>query len=67
MQIQVNGELRDVQPGETVADLLVSLDIETQNLAIEYNGDFLDERMDLSAVELGEDDQLEIVRFVGGG
>lgn len=67
MQIQVNGEMQEVEPGETVADLLLELGVQPENLAIEHNGEFLDEGADLSAVELDEDDQLEIVRFVGGG
>lgn len=67
MQIQVNGEMQDVDAGETLADLLHGLEVSPRNIAIEYNGEFLDETADLGAVELEEDDQLEIVRFVGGG
>ena len=66
MQITVNGEPRQAKPGDTLIALLERLGIKPRNLAIEYNGDLLDE-YGLDGVVLKEGDKLEIVRFVGGG
>lgn len=66
MEIKLNGETRQIEPGETLAGLLARLGIENRNLAIEYNGDFLEcDALDSQTIHDG--DTLEIVRFVGGG
>lgn len=66
MEIKLNGETRQIEPGLTIAGLLGQLGIENRNLAIEYNGDFLEgDAADRQAINDG--DTLEIVRFVGGG
>lgn len=66
MEIKLNGETRQIEPGLTIAGLLGQLGIENRNLAIEYNGDFLEEG-DAERQEIKAGDTLEIVRFVGGG
>lgn len=66
MEIKVNGETRQIEGGVTIGGLLERLGIENRNLAVEYNGDFLACEA-LAAQEIKEGDQLEIVRFVGGG
>ncbi len=66
MEIAVNGERQEVEPGTTIAELLARLGIEPRNLAVEHNGEFVDEG-ELAAAHLKAGDTLEIVRFVGGG
>jgi sulfur carrier protein len=66
MEIKVNGEVREVAVGLTIECLLAELEIENRCVAIEHNGQFL-EGDQVSTVALSEGDQLEIVRFVGGG
>ena len=65
MEIKINGEIRQVNAGLTVAALLAGLGIEPKNLAIERNGEFLNEHE--YEISLTDGDKLEIVRFVGGG
>lgn len=66
MEIKLNGKPQTVDGAATVGQLLGQLGIEMRNLAVEHNGDFLDES-DLAQATLKDGDTLEIVRFVGGG
>jgi thiamine biosynthesis protein ThiS len=67
MNIKINGETRTVEEGATLAAVMESLQIPAGNLAIEHNGEFLDDGADLGDVTIKAGDTLEIVRFVGGG
>lgn len=67
MDIKINGEIREASDGITLAALLDDLDIPPRNLAIEHNGEFVDDGADLTAIVVQSGDTLEIVRFVGGG
>jgi thiamine biosynthesis protein ThiS len=64
--IQVNGEPRDVAPGSTVADLVRSLCLHPEQVAVERNGRIV-RRAEHAATVLAERDVLEIVTLVGGG
>ena len=66
MQITVNGERRDVAGPLTVDALLQALKLDPRLVVVEHNRRIL-KRPDLSAVTIQADDQLEIVRIVGGG
>ncbi|HOE97099.1 MAG TPA: sulfur carrier protein ThiS [Candidatus Sumerlaeota bacterium] len=66
MRIRVNGESREVDQASSLLDLLRQIGLEVRNLAIEHNGEFVEEDR-LGEVTLNEGDTLEIVRFVGGG
>ncbi len=66
MKIQVNGEAKEVEGGATVADLLESLGLEVNGLAVAVNMDIV-RRGDYAAVKFSEGDEIEIVRAVGGG
>jgi sulfur carrier protein len=66
MEIKVNGETIEIEDGLAIGQLLAQLNIENRNLAIEYNGEFLDGE-DLEKIVIAGGDKLEIVRFVGGG
>jgi sulfur carrier protein len=66
MQIFVNGENREIQPGTTVAQLLEELGIQARHAAVEINMELVP-RAQHTEHCLAEGDRLEIVTLVGGG
>ena len=66
MEIQVNGEARQVPDGETVGGLLDSLDLDPRAVVVERNRQIL-RGEDREAQPLEPGDEIEIVQFVGGG
>ncbi len=66
MQITVNGELREVTEGATLAGLVEQLALAPERLALELNFEVV-RRADWPRVTLAEGDRVEIVHFVGGG
>lgn len=66
MQILVNGEPRDMQPGTTVSGLLQQLDMQSRLVAVERNGELIP-RTRHAECELQPGDRVEIVTLVGGG
>ena len=66
MQIQINGELREVPDGMKVPALLVQLGLHAGRVAIERNLEILP-RSAWENTLLVAGDRLEIVHFVGGG
>lgn len=66
MQIQLNGEPYELPAGESVADLLVRLDLTGRRLAVELNRDIVP-RSAHATTELTEGDHVEVVHAIGGG
>ncbi len=66
LAITVNGEMRRIEAGSSVADLVESLGIPLKKVAVERNLDIVP-RSTLGDVALADGDVLEIVHFVGGG
>lgn len=66
VQIQVNGEPREVPDAFTVAELLVQLELQPRYLAVERNL-ILIPREEHANCQLEAGDRLEIVTLVGGG
>ena len=66
LQISVNGEKRSVAFGETLESLLLSLGIAGGKVAVERNK-AIAPRSQYADIVLEDGDELEIVRFVGGG
>ncbi|BDG74627.1 sulfur carrier protein ThiS [Roseomonas fluvialis] len=64
--ITVNGEARDIAPGDTVAALLRAIGLDTRKVAVERNEEIVP-RSTYDSVALGPGDRLEIVHFIGGG
>ncbi|MGQ0811386.1 MAG: sulfur carrier protein ThiS [Nitrospiraceae bacterium] len=64
--IQVNGESRQADDGQTVAGLLEELSIRPDRVAVELNLEILDRR-DFERHGLRNGDRLEIISFIGGG
>ena len=66
MKIRVNGDPLEV-PGElTVLQLLERLEIDPRIVAVEHNLTIL-KRDRYATTTIAEGDEVEIVRFVGGG
>lgn len=66
VEITVNGERRSVPAGQTILELLASLGIPPERVAIEFNREIL-RREHWGSTALHGGEQLEIVHFVGGG
>ena len=66
MHIQVNGKSEECNEGLSLAALLQKLEIQAETVAVEVNLTIIsrDKRADY---ELKEGDEVEIVKFVGGG
>ena len=66
LTITLNGDPRRVAAGSSVADLLASLNLPAEKVAVERNLAIVP-RSTFADVVLAEGDALEIVHFVGGG
>ena len=66
MKLTLNGQVRDVESGATLSDLLASLQLPEKLVLVELNGHAV-QRTDFAATKLDEADAIEIVRMVGGG
>lgn len=66
MEIEVNGERREAPEGSSLSDLVASLSLSPERLAIERNREVIP-RAAWSETLLGHGDKIEIVHFVGGG
>jgi thiamine biosynthesis protein ThiS len=66
VKITLNGEPRDIEPGDTVHSLLVRLGIDPRRVAVERNLEILPRSL-FEQTALSGGDRLEIVHFVGGG
>jgi len=66
MQIQLNGEAREVPDGMNVSGLLAHLGLNPARVAIERNLEILP-RGQWPATDVSAGDRFEIVQFVGGG
>ncbi|MDQ3674658.1 MAG: sulfur carrier protein ThiS [Gemmatimonadota bacterium] len=65
--LTVNGARREIPEGTSLADFLVSLELDPRLVVIEHNGAILRDRDSFGRVSLARNDTLEIVHFVGGG
>lgn len=66
MRLTINGEIRDVPPGLTLAGVVEHLGLTDGPVAIERNREVVP-RAEHGSVRAEEGDVLEIVHFVGGG
>jgi len=66
VKILVNDESRDLPPETTVADLLRSLALHEQRVAVRGNGQIC-QRAEHAARRLADSDRVDIVQMVGGG
>ena len=66
MQIQVNGERRELRDESRLSDLLSELSLAPERVAVELNHQVV-RRNEWPNIILKEGDRVEIVHFVGGG
>lgn len=66
MNLQINGEKRQIPLSLTVTDLLKTLDIDSRRVAVEINRVIIKKR-EYDNHNLNDGDAVEIVNFVGGG
>ena len=66
LHIQVNGEVREVNENITLPELVASLSLKSEQVAIELNRKVV-RRAQWESTVLQEADRVEIVHFVGGG
>ncbi len=66
INIQLNGEVRDIDADNDLVRLLEHLFLPSQRVAVELNGTVI-RRTDWPSTKLNEGDRIEIVHFVGGG
>jgi sulfur carrier protein len=64
--IQVNGETREVEENISLPELVRSLDLKAEQVAVELNKIVI-RRAQWESTLLHEADKVEIVHFVGGG
>ncbi|MCE8026067.1 MULTISPECIES: sulfur carrier protein ThiS [Halomonadaceae] len=66
MQIQLNGEPRDLAPDLTVAQLVDDLGLSGRRIAVERNEEIVP-KSEHDATRLADGDRIEIVHAIGGG
>ena len=66
MWLLLNGERREVADGSSLAQLIETLGLTPERIAIELNQSVV-RRSEWSTTELKEGDRIEVVHFVGGG
>jgi len=66
MQILCNGRQHDIDGGTTLGTLLEDLNLFPDTVVAEINKKIID-RDQYEALILSEGDQVELIRFVGGG
>ena len=66
MWLQLNGERREVAEGISLSELVETLKLVPERVAIELNQKVV-RRIDWPTVQLNPNDRIEIVHFVGGG
>lgn len=66
MTILVNGNQTDIPEGSNISDLISSLALDTERIAVELNRRIV-RRANWDSTTISEGDKVEIVHFVGGG
>jgi thiamine biosynthesis protein ThiS len=66
INVTVNGEEREVSEKITLAELIQILELPSERVAVELNREVV-RRANWQNTQLNENDQIEIVHFVGGG
>jgi sulfur carrier protein len=66
LRIHVNGQAREVEDHLRLSELVISLNLKPEQIAIELNQTVV-RRAQWEETTLRADDRMEIVHFVGGG
>lgn len=62
----VNGERIQIPPGTTIRTFILSKELSPPQIVIEYNGEIIP-RESWDGIPVCDGDNLEIVKFLGGG
>ena len=65
MNIRVNGKVETIDPC-SIAEFVMTKGLPVESLVVEYNREIV-KQAQWTQVSLKEDDQLELLSFVGGG
>ncbi|MFT5730722.1 MAG: sulfur carrier protein [Desulforhopalus sp.] len=65
MKIRVNGKVETIAPC-SIAEFVMTKGLPVESLVVEYNREIV-KQAQWTQVSLKEDDQLELLSFVGGG
>lgn len=65
--LTVNGRVRSVASGTTLAQLLAELELDPRMIVVELNREILRDQNHFESLTLRPGDTLELVHFVGGG
>jgi thiamine biosynthesis protein ThiS len=66
MHIKINGKPLDLSSALNISELLIHLQVEKGQVAVERNREIVP-RSQHKEVMVAEGDEIEIVRFIGGG
>ena len=66
VQIKLNGVSHDIEDDMSVMDLILNLELDPKNVAVERNLEIIPKSLH-SETRIENGDVLEIVEFVGGG
>jgi sulfur carrier protein len=69
LTLTVNGQARELAgltPPVTLAEVISSMDLKGDRIAVEHNGEIA-QRARWAEVSIASGDRLEVVHFVGGG
>jgi len=66
IEVVVNGKTKNIERELNLRELLASLDLPTERIAIELNKDVV-RKKDWGDITLRSEDKIEIIHFVGGG
>ncbi len=66
LQILLNSEKQMLEKQSTISEFLLAKGLNPETIIVEYNGKIL-KKQEWSDIELQDQDQLEVLNFVGGG
>ena len=66
MKVVINGEKKEITDGMTILDMIQSLRLKPERIAVELNRRVL-ERENYVGQRINENDRIELLRFLGGG
>lgn len=66
LQILLNSEKETLEKQSTISEFLLAKGLNPETIIVEYNGKIL-KKQEWSDIELQDQDQLEVLNFVGGG
>ena len=66
IKIKVNGKFKSIHDNYKISDLVKELKIPLKKVAIELNQEIIDKKR-TSQIILKQNDNIEIVHFIGGG